>query len=191
MTIRDVKKYVALVVLVLAAAMMFLDDVRNEAAVQEAQEEIAEVMESVPNSVTLYAVDRMVDGDTIVVVIDGESTKVRLLGIDTPETVDPRKGVECFGKEASAYLALMLEGKHVSLIADETQDDADRYGRLLRYVVLPDGTDVNGAMIENGYAFEYTYDVPYRLQAKYQSLEDDARINERGLWAESSCNGER
>lgn len=191
MTIRDVKKYVALVVLVLAAAMMFLDDVRNEAAVQEAQEEIAEVMESIPNSVTLYEVDRMVDGDTIAVVIDGESTKVRLLGIDTPETVDPRKGVECFGKEASTYLAAMLEGKHVSLIADETQDDADRYGRLLRYVVLPDGTDVNGAMIENGYAFEYTYDVPYRLQTKYQSLEDDARINERGLWAEESCNGER
>ena len=130
---------------------------------------------------------RVVDGDTVVVAPD---TTVRLIGIDTPETVDPRKPVQCFGREASAYAHLLLDGHSVWLEYDPTQGRLDKYGRTLAYVWLPDGRLFNEVMIADGYAHEYTYDLPYRYQDTFIAAERAAREGERGLWSPTTCNGD-
>lgn len=135
----------------------------------------------------LYAVSGITDGDTIKVMVGGTWETIRIIGLDTPETKDPRKPVQCFGKEASSHLQGLVQSKPVHLQADPSQADRDRYGRLLRRVVLPDGTDVALAMIRGGYGHEYTYDIPYRGQAAYQAAETEARNARRGLWASASC----
>ncbi len=133
-------------------------------------------------------VTRVIDGDTIDVRTEaGESVRVRLLGVNTPETVDPRKPVECFGKEASAFTKSALEGTTVTLETDPTQDTYDKYGRLLAYVFLANGTDFNQELVANGYAHEYTYRVPYRFQTEFKAAERESRETGRGLWNHATC----
>ncbi|MFF2277935.1 thermonuclease family protein [Agromyces sp. NPDC058126] len=130
-----------------------------------------------------YPVVRVVDGDTIVVDVDGVEQTVRLIGIDTPETVRPNTPVECYGPEASAHTHELLDGRTVTLTADPTQDDTDRYGRWLRYVTdSQTGTDVGATLLEGGYAHEYTYDTQYVRQGEYMQLERDATATALGLW---------
>lgn len=138
----------------------------------------------------LYRVVQVVDGDTIKVDYQGRVETVRIIGIDTPETVSPRQPVQCFGREASAKAHELLEGQRVHLTADPTQDSRDRYGRLLAYVDREDGVDFGLWMISNGYAHEYTYNVPYQRQAAYRAAEAAARAAERGLWAPDTCAGD-
>lgn len=133
-----------------------------------------------------YEVVKVVDGDTIDVDIDGTIERLRLIGIDTPETVDPRKPVQCFGREASDKTKALLQGTHVRLEADPSQGERDKYGRLLRYVFMEDGTNVNLLLIAEGYAHEYTYDMPYRYQAAFRAAQNTAREKKRGLWG-ASC----
>ncbi|CAN5202694.1 hypothetical protein BH11PAT4_BH11PAT4_8120 [soil metagenome] len=132
------------------------------------------------------------DGDTFKVKFpDGKEQTVRLLGVDTPETVDPRKTVQCFGKEASAFAKAQLAGKEVTLEADPTQGDVDKYNRLLRYVYLTDGTFFNLKLLQEGYATEYTYQKPYKFQKVFKATEAGARDDAVGFWNPSSCNGKR
>lgn len=129
----------------------------------------------------------VIDGDTIKILTpDGEDI-VRLIGIDSPETVDPRKSVQCFGHEASYEMSQLVFGKSIFLEADTTQGDRDKYGRLLRFVFLDDGTDINKEMIEMGYAFEYTYNLPYKYRDSYAAAEKYARANRLGLWNSQYC----
>lgn len=138
-----------------------------------------------------YSVDRVVDGDTIVVSRPSESEqKVRLIGINSPESVDPRRAVQCYGKEASDYLKLLLTGKQVTLVSDASQSDRDKYDRLLRYVFL-DTENINQRMIADGYAYEYTYDVPYKYQLDFKSAQNNAEINRLGLWSKQTCSGQK
>jgi len=139
---------------------------------------------------TLYNVVKVVDGDTIDVNIDGETKRLRLIGINTPETVDPRTAVQCFGKEASDKAKELLTGKKVSLEADTTQGELDKYSRLLRYVFLEDGTNFNLYMIKEGYAYEYTYNTPYKYQVEFKAAQVYAKANNKGLWSPSTCSGE-
>ena len=134
-------------------------------------------------------VTRVVDGDTLVALLDnGETWTVRLLGIDTPETVDPRKAVECFGKEASQTLTDLVDGTRVYLEADMEADEKDRYGRLLRNVYLSDGTDVNALLVANGYAHALTsFPLNAERKVELRALESEAREAERGLWALDAC----
>ncbi len=120
---------------------------------------------------------RVIDGDTIQ--LDG-GERVRLIGVDTPETVDPRRPVQYFGKEASAFTRRMAEGKLVRLDFDD--ETRDRYGRTLAYVYLEDGTLLNAEIIRQGYGFAYTR-FPFRYQAEFVRLEREAREEGRGLWA--------
>lgn len=136
-----------------------------------------------------YDVIKVVDGDTIVVDLGGERITLRLIGIDTPETVDPRKPVQCFGIEASNKAKELLGGKKVKLEDDPSQGDKDTYDRLLRYIYLEDGTFFNELMIKEGYAFEYTYDTPYKYQEQFKEAENHARTNKLGLWANETCAG--
>lgn len=131
------------------------------------------------------------DGDTIRVDIGGTIERVRFIGIDTPESVDPNSPVECFGVEASNHTRQLLSGATVYLESDPSQDSRDRYNRILRYVWLDDGTLVNLALIRDGYAFEYTYQTPYRYQAEFQQAQRDAEAEEVGLWSPATCNGQQ
>lgn len=134
-----------------------------------------------------YLVTAVVDGDTFKVSIDGKQETIRLIGIDTPETVDPRKAVQCFGIEASNKAKALLTGKKVRLEADSTQGELDKYGRLLRYAFLEDGTFFSKLMISDGYAREYTYNSAYKYQADFKQAEAEAKIAKRGLWADDAC----
>ena len=121
--------------------------------------------------------DRVVDGDTLE--LEG-GERVRLIGVDTPETVDPRRPVQYFGKEASAFTRRMVEGQRVRL--DYDQQRQDRYGRTLAYVYLEDGTFVNAEIIRRGYGFAYT-SFPFRYADEFRGHEREARESRRGLWA--------
>lgn len=134
-----------------------------------------------------FAVVRVVDGDTIDVMENGTKVRVRLIGINTPETVDPRRTVQCFGAEASQKTKELLGGGFVKLVSDKTQDTYDKYGRRLAYIYTPDGTFVNLELITQGYAYEYTYRVPYAYQVEFKNAEHDARTMGRGLWAPGVC----
>jgi micrococcal nuclease len=120
---------------------------------------------------------RVVDGDTLV--LDG-GERVRLIGVNTPETKDPRRPVEYFGKEASAFVRRVAEGKRARLEYD--QERADRYGRTLAYVYLEDGTFLNAEIIRQGYGHAYTR-FPFRYADEFRAYEREARENNRGLWA--------
>lgn len=139
------------------------------------------------STVVGYAVTRVVDGDTFDVDVDGKIERIRMIGVDTPETVDPRKPVQCFGKEASAKTGSLIAGKRVTLEADATQGERDKYGRLLRYVFLPDGQNLGLVLIQEGYAHEYTYDLPYKYQQMFRDAEKTAREEKKGLWADDAC----
>lgn len=126
---------------------------------------------------------RVVDGDTIVVRIDGQEEKVRLIGIDTPESVDPRKPVECFGKEASRHTSELLpEGTQVRLVRDV--EARDRYKRLLAYVYREqDGLFVNLALAADGFAQQATYPPNVAHVEDFSAAVSSARDNKVGLWA--------
>ncbi len=121
---------------------------------------------------------RTVDGDTLVADLDGQKMTVRLLGVDTPETVHPFKIVERYGKEASDHLKNLLEGRTVTLEFDGRR--ADKYGRLLAYVFLG-STLVNAELVENGYAYVYRL-FPFSRKAEFIALEAQAAAEQRGLW---------
>ncbi len=132
-------------------------------------------------------VTKVVDGDTIHVDLNGHDTTIRIIGIDTPETVDPRKPVQCMGKEASQRAKELLLKKIVYLEPDPTQGDKDKYGRLLRYVFINGSDDYGLGAILEGLAHEYTYNVPYKYQTDYKSAEKAAREAKVGLWADNEC----
>ncbi len=142
------------------------------------------------NPTQLYKVVAVIDGDTIDIDLNGKTERLRLMGIDTPETKDPRKPVQCFGAEASEHAHKLLDGKKVRLEAEASQGERDKYDRLLRYVYLEDGTSYNKQIILDGYAHEYTYNIPYKYQAEYKQAQKDAEIAQRGLWSPSTCSGD-
>lgn len=135
------------------------------------------------------AVTKVIDGDTIDVLIDGKKETVRLIGINTPESVDPRRPVQCFGKEASDKARKILNNKDVYLESDSSQGERDKYSRLLRYVFLEDGTNFNKLMIQEGYAYEYTYNTPYKYQQEFRKAQKEAEDQKIGLWADDACKG--
>lgn len=151
--------------------------------------EVAPVAKEVKKVEETFEVVRVVDGDTLTLNISGKTETLRLIGMDTPETVDPRKPVQCFAKEASDKAKATLTGKSVKIEADPSQGERDKYNRLLRYIFLEDGTSFNKMMIEEGYAHEYTYNSPYKYQSEYKEAETKARENKKGLWGDL-CNGD-
>ncbi|MEK9135121.1 MAG: thermonuclease family protein [Patescibacteria group bacterium] len=126
-----------------------------------------------------FLVSRVIDGDTIEL---SNGKKVRYIAMDTPETVDPRKPIQCFGVEASNRNKQLVEGKTVLLEKDISE--TDRYGRLLRYVYI-DGVFVNLFLVQEGFAYSYTYPPDVKYQSQFTEAERLAREQKRGLWG--SC----
>lgn len=126
----------------------------------------------------------VVDGDTIDVATENGTARVRLIGIDTPEIGRDGKAGECYADEARDFLDQLLYGRTVQLHADATQADVDKYGRLLRYVLV-DGQSAAELAIAAGGGYEYTYDLPYVDQETHRAAQDAAEAAGAGLW--SAC----
>lgn len=126
-----------------------------------------------------YLVLGVVDGDTIDVQIGGTRTRVRYIGINTPETVHPTRGTECFGAEASARNRALVAGQFIRLEKDVSE--TDRYGRLLRYVYVDDVL-VNEVLVAEGYANVSTYPPDVRYTERFRAAEAAARAAGKGLW---------
>lgn len=143
-----------------------------------------------PSAPNTYQVKKVVDGDTIEVMVNGKTQTIRLIGMDTPEVVDPRKPVQCFGREASSEGHRLMEGKTIRLETDPLVGELDKYNRHLAYVWLPDGTLYNQEMIQAGFAHEYTYQSqPYKYQAQFKQAQAEAKTEAKGFWSSSTCGG--
>ena len=131
-----------------------------------------------------FTVLEVVDGDTIDLdCSDGQDayTRVRLLGIDTPETKHPQLGVMYYGPEAGGYVQKLVEGKTVTVLLDTTADQRDYYGRLLAYIRLADGTILNETIIRQGYGYaDLRFD--HSQAAEYEALMNKAIDSKTGLW---------
>ncbi len=131
----------------------------------------------------LYSINHFVDGDTIAVNMNGSVETVRFIGVDTPETHKPNTPVQCYGEKAAAYTKSLIGTNSVRLQADPLDTNRDRYGRLLRYIYLPDNTLVEAQLIQNGYAFAYTQ-FPFSKTDEFKSYQQAAKQNGRGLWTD-------
>lgn len=170
------------------AAILFLMLI-SENKTDQIKSEVIPTKTTTPTEIKseLVLVSKIIDGDTLVVKIDNNEEIVRLIGVDTPEIKDPRKTVQCFGKEASQKAKSLMENKKVRLESDGSQSDRDIYGRLLRYVYLEDGTLINKKLIEDGFGFEYTYKIPYKYQVEFKEAQKTAENKKMGLWADGAC----
>ena len=146
----------------------------------ENPQQAARIANTVPTG--SYRVTEFVDGDTITVDMNGRSEKIRMIGVDTPETHDPRKSVECFGKAASEYTKQLIGDKPVRLEADQLSNNRDRYNRLLRHVYTHENKLVQAEIIRNGYGFAYV-SFPFSKLEEFRGYEKEARDQKRGLWA--------
>lgn len=123
-------------------------------------------------------VERVVDGDTFRIVEGRE--RVRMIGIDAPESVKPGEEPEPYGKEAAEFTRKVLSGQKVKLVFDV--QERDKYGRLLAYVYLKDGTFVNALLVKEGYARVLTVPPNVAHAEKFVRLEREARLHKKGLW---------
>lgn len=131
----------------------------------------------------LYKVVKVLDGDTLVANVNGHEVTVRLIGMDTPEVVDPRKPVQCYGPEASAKGHELLDGKEIYIEREQNRESYDKYGRVLAYAHFADGNLYNAYMIENGYAREYTFNhEKYKYQSQFKAAQKAAQSAKLGLW---------
>lgn len=136
----------------------------------------------------LYKVTSYSDGDTIVVDMNGKPETIRFIGVDTPETHDPRKPVQCYGEIAATYTKSKIEPfGQVRLQSDPLNTNRDRYDRLLRYVYLPDGTLLDEQIIKEGYGFAYL-NFPFELADQFAAAQLAAQESRLGLW--SACKPE-
>jgi micrococcal nuclease len=150
----------------------------------ETPDAAAQQADGIPNAhEATFEVVRVIDGDTIEVLIGHEKKTIRYIGINTPETVHPSKPAECFGREASDRNKALVEGKYVRLEKDISE--TDKYGRLLRYVYVGD-LMINEALVEGGYAYASTYPPDVKYTDVFLKSEKSARENKRGLWS-SAC----
>lgn len=155
-----------------------LEPILTPAATPKTQEQT-----KAPATQNLFLVTRVIDGDTIE--IEG-GQKIRYIGIDTPETVDPRKPVQCFGVEASNKNKELVSNKKVRLEKDVS--DIDRYGRLLRYVYVDD-LFVNLELVKEGFAYSSTFPPDVKYQNQFIEAQQLAREQGKGLWGSCPVNG--
>jgi micrococcal nuclease len=184
---RRMRNVAAVIIVLTAATLFFLDRTYFSRSITKSlqttqRQETSDVSKYYGKQ---FIVVKVIDGDTIDIdTPDGNynHTRIRLLGIDTPETKDPRTGPMYFGKEASDFATQKVLNKQVTIFLDKDKNPRDRYHRLLAYIQLPDGTFLNEVLLSEGYAYAY---LPFKhsLSNKYKQLESIARSQKKGLWA--------
>lgn len=136
---------------------------------------------------TSYRVERIIDGDTVELAIDGQRVKVRLVGIDTPESHFPGRPVERYADEATEFVRGLIDGKSVYLEYDAMCDRQDSFGRTLAHLFrAPDGLWVNLKIVQEGLGIVYDR-FPFTYQELFHSNEDEAKAAARGLWSTESA----
>jgi micrococcal nuclease len=128
-------------------------------------------------------VEKVFDGDTLAVHIDGRPERVRLLGVDTPELGRGDWAGEYYAEQATTFVREFLAGGEIELEPDPQREERDKYGRLLRYVSLPDGRSLNEQLLRDGYAYVFTR-FPFSRSERFLELEREAREAGRGVWAD-------
>jgi len=176
-------------VLLALAALILLDhftgeDIRNDLTVMMSMRS----EDAKKYHLRSFRVVKVVDGDTLDIDIpDGKypTTRIRLLGVDTPETKNPNTEMMYFGEEASSFAAAMVLDKQVTIVIDKISDVRDRYGRLLAYVKLPDGRVLNEQLIINGFGYA---DLRFEHGGydRYAGLQEEAIEGKAGLWEKVS-----
>jgi micrococcal nuclease len=189
---RRMRNVVAVIITLTAATLCFLDRSYISRSITKpaiaAQQDSGDISKYHGRQ---FAVAKVVDGDTLDIDIPDASasggqayshTRIRLWGIDTPETKDPRTGPMYFGKEASDFATKLALGKQVTIYLEKEKNSRDKYHRLLAYIQLPDGTFLNEILLSEGYAYA---DLRFKhgLYNKYKQLESVARSQKKGLWA--------
>jgi micrococcal nuclease len=134
-----------------------------------------------------FTVTNIIDGDTVEGRYNGKIEKLRLIGIDAPETGSPYRTKECFGTEATAHLKQLLHNKSLTVQTDPSQDERDKYARLLGYLITEDQKNIAQQMILAGMAEEYTYKNTYQYQDLFREAEKEAKQNKQGMWADGMC----
>jgi len=172
--------------LLLAAAVVWLDHgpIRRSRQARPKSEEQAKACDFDKYHGKTFTVLKIVDGDTIDINIpDGEykHTRIRLWGIDAPETKEPNTPPAYFGPEAAEFTKKLSYKKKVAVYLDENNDTRDKYSRLLAYVKLPDGRFLNEVLLSEGFAYA-DWRFHHSLYHKYKQLEAAARSQKRGLW---------
>lgn len=171
--IKSPAETIATVLILLAIIGVWAYSPENAATTESAEDSIYEGP---------YEVVKVVDGDTIKLLIDGETTTVRLIGIDTPESVHPDKSKNVpEGKLASDHTKELVEDKFVYI--EYGEDPRDRYDRVLAYVYIDENTMLNAQILEDGYAEVYTLKPNNKYEEYFQNLEDEARSGNVGLWS--------
>jgi len=134
----------------------------------------------------------VIEGDSVDVHLpDGQSERVRLIGINTPKAGGSHGPAQCFGLEAFARAKELLNGQAVTLHLEAGQGERDRYGRLLAHLYLPDGRNFALVMLAEGYGHEHTYRVPSTYQADFLAAQASAALNHLGLWSPHTCGGQK
>lgn len=190
MLVTALKQLVTAVTVALALIGCDVDDLATRAAPSPTSVVIAPTPSRPTGGTDMEraTVRRVVDGDTIIVNIRGREERLRYIGIDTPESVQPDTPVECYGREAADANARLVAGRTVYLERDVS--DRDRYGRLLRYVYVDDPASggrlfVNLELVAQGYAYAATFPPDVRHASTFREAEREARDAGRGLW--STC----
>jgi endonuclease YncB( thermonuclease family) len=172
------KAYTLLLAVLLFATLLY----QRETGILPTWNKPTETQEKTTESVTdQFLVVRVIDGDTFE--IEG-GERVRLIGVDTPESVKPNAPVECFARESSEYLKNLIEGKTVRLVRDKT--DRDRYARLLRYAYLGE-VFINEQIIREGYGEAIAYRPDTRQQVVLDVAESEAQREKKGLFSDTTC----
>ena len=131
---------------------------------------------------TLVQVISVTDGDTFRVKDGDKTIPVRLIAVDTPEIHHPTIKKQCYGDEAKEFLVKSILNKNVRIEKELLDSNTDRYGRLLRYVFLEDGTNINEEIVKNGYGIEKTYVKGYKYHDLFKNAQSYAQRNNLGLW---------
>lgn len=187
---KNIKVIIGGVVIVvgLITGALSKEEVLNELGLENLISLASEVSSNTINTVDInglnkYKVISVTDGDTFKIDYNGEEKKVRLIGVDTPESVSPNKEKNNnYGKEASNYTKERLEGKIVSIEFDV--QETDKYGRILAYVYLEDGTMYNKELLKKGYAQVATYPPNVKYVEEFKEIQKQAIENSVGFWSE-------
>ena len=189
---KEFKKLTLTIFLILWCSLiiiLLINEIKNRI---NTEEKTNEPQEQTALKLDTYKLLKVIDWDTLKVKNNNEEINIRMIGLDAPEKSTTRYWyTECFWNEATNHLNEILSWiTTIQVEQDPTQWETDKYWRLLWYVFFS-WNNINQKMIEDGYWFEYTYNLPYKYQKEFKKAEKSARLNKLWLWDKNTCNWER
>ena len=189
---KEFKKLTLTIFLILWCSLiiiLLINEIKNRI---NTEEKTNEPQQQTALKLDTYTFLKVIDWDTLKVKNNNEEINIRMIGLDAPEKSTTRYWyTECFWNKATNHLNEILSWiTTIQVEQDPTQWETDKYWRLLWYVFFS-WNNINQKMIEDGYWFEYTYNLPYKYQKEFKKAEKNARLNKLWLWDKNTCNWER